>query len=109
MNRPTSQAGAAPASTLPIQIILERALLGAFVALTVARPLVSGDDPGRLRLTTGGGSVSFNLSVLLLFVATAIWRLRYATTGSREWPFLPLALASVGVFAFISSQLDDRY
>ena len=109
MNRPMSQAGASPASTLPIQIILERALLGAFVALVVARPLVSGDDPGRLRLTTGGGSVSFNLCVLLLFVATAIWRLRYATTGTRERPFLPLALATLGLFAFVSSQLGDRY
>ncbi len=52
----------------------DRILLGALAALIVARPLVHGDDPGRLRLTTPGGALTFNLCVGLLMLGFAVWR-----------------------------------
>jgi hypothetical protein len=70
---------------------------------------VCGDDPGRLRLTTGGGSVSFNLCVLLLLTGVCVWRLRYVKGRTTEWPILPLVLVNIGIVSFVSSQLGDRY
>src|SRR5262245_45323177 len=111
MNRQTAQVVAPPAKPIPLPILFERALVGAVAALVVARPLVTGDDPGRLRLTSGGGPVSFNLCVLIILVAAGVYRLAYARTRPARWDFLlvPLLLVGVGVFAFISSRLDDRY
>jgi hypothetical protein len=48
-------------------------LVGALTALVVARPLVAADDPGRLRLTSGGGSLTLNLFTLLLLLGWSIW------------------------------------
>ncbi len=95
-------------STVPIPILLERSLVAALTALIVARPLVSGEDPGRLRLTAGTGPVSFNFCVLLLLFATTLWRVLHVRHRA-SWPIVPLLLASVGMVAYISSQLADRY
>src|SRR4051812_1706280 len=91
------------APTVPLPALLDRALVGALAALAVARPLVAGDDPGRLRLTDGTGPVSFNLCVLVLLVAVALWRAAYARTRPAGWAVVPLLLAGVGVAAYVSS------
>lgn len=95
-------------STVPIPVLLERSLIAGLTALIVARPLVSGEDPGRLRLTAGTGPVSFNFCVLLLLFAATLWR-AFHFRQRASWPIVPLLLASVGIVAFISSQLTDRY
>lgn len=111
MNPQTAHVAASPAKPIPFPIIFERALVGAVAALVVARPLVAGDDPGRLRLISGGGPVSFNLCVLILLVAAGVYRLAYAKTHPARWDFLivPLLLIGVGVIAFVSSRMGDRY
>src|SRR5262245_59663915 len=111
MNRQTARVAEPPAKPIPFPIIFDRVLVGAFAALVVARPLVTGDDPGRLRLTAGGGPVAFNLCVLIVLVAAGVYRLAYARTRPAHWDFVlvPLLLAGVGVIAFVSSRLGDRY
>jgi hypothetical protein len=106
MNREPPRSVAFPVS---LPILFERCLIGSFVALMVARPLVAGDDPGRLRLTSGGGSVSLNFFLLLVLLATALWQAVYARTRSTVWAVVPILAATVGVVAFVSSQLGDRY
>jgi hypothetical protein len=111
MNRPTPKVAIPPAKPIPLPILFERALVGAVAALVVARPLVTGDDPGRLRLTSGGGPVSFNLCLLIVLVAAGVYRLAYARTRPARWDFVfvPLLLVAVGATAFVSSRLPDRY
>jgi hypothetical protein len=76
----------------------------------VARPLVAGDDPGRLRLTSGGGGVAFNFVLMLVFVGYTLWRAVYAKTRSKAWAIVPIVLALVAVGAFASSRIDEgRY
>ena len=98
-----------PPVSLPISLFLERTLVAALTALVVARPLVSGDDPGRLRLTSGTGPVSFNFCVLLLLLATTLWRAFHVRHRGSSWLIVPLLLANVGIVASISSLLSDRY
>jgi len=99
-----------PAAPIPLPTLLDRALVGVFVALVVARLIVPGDDPGRLRLTSGGGAVSFNLCVLVVLLGAIVWRIAYGR-GRLDWSaaLVPLLLACVGVTAYVSSQLGDRY
>lgn len=96
-------------STVPLPILLERSLVAALVALIVARPLVAGDDPGRLRLTSGTGPVSFNFCVMLLLLATSLWRVFHVRQRAFNWPIVPILLAGVGIVAYSSSLLADRY
>ena len=98
-----------PPVSLPVPVLLERILVAGLTALLVARPLVSGDDPGRLRLTSGTGPVSFNFCILLLLLATTLWRALHARQRASSWPMVPLLLAGVGIVAFISSLQVDRY
>jgi len=99
-----------PPDPVPLPILLDRILVGAFAALVVARLIVPGDDPGRLRLTSGGGPVSFNLCVFLVVLGAILWRIAYEH-GRLDWSaaVAPLLLAGVGVSAYVSSQLGDRY
>lgn len=99
-----------PPPPVPFPLLFDRVVVGALAALVVARPLAPGDDPGRLRLTAGGGAVSFNLCVGVVLVALAVWRAAFGRTRSAGWPVVPLLLAGVGVAAFASSRLDEsRY
>ncbi|HKB02007.1 MAG TPA: hypothetical protein VKD90_07285, partial [Gemmataceae bacterium] len=96
-----------PDPSPPLSLLLDRALVGALAALVVARPLAAGDDPGRLRLTSGTGAVSFNLCVFLVLFAAVLFRAAYGSRRPVRWAIVPLLLAGVGVAAFWSSQLRD--
>jgi hypothetical protein len=102
MSQPTAQ-------PVPLPVLFERTLVGAFAALVAARPLVAGDDPGRLRLTSGGGPVSFTLCLLVVLVGFAVWRAAFGRGQPAQWAFVPLLLSTVAVAAFYSSRLPDRY
>src|SRR5438105_3971663 len=111
MNRQAPQVAASPVKPIPFPHLFQRALVGAVAALIVARPLALGDDPGRLRLISGGGPVSFNWCVFLVLIAAGVWRIAYARTRPAKWTLTlaPLLLVVVGIIAFASSRLGDRY
>jgi hypothetical protein len=71
--------------------------------------LVAGDDPGRLRLTAGSGSVSFTLCLLIVLIGFAVWRAAFGRGRPARWAIVPLLLAGIAVAAFASSRLGDRY
>jgi hypothetical protein len=98
-----------PPAAIPFAMIVERGLVAGVAALIVARPLVAGDDPGRLRLTSGNGPISFNFCVLLLLAIAAAWRWYHQPAGRRQLQLIPWLLAGVGLVAFASSRLGDRY
>src|SRR5262245_26183622 len=108
MSRPKRPMPVTP-QPLPLPVRFERVLVGAFAALVVARPLVAGDDPGRLRLTTGAGPVSFTLWLFLVLIGFAVWRVAFGRGRPARWPVVPLLLAGVGIAAFVSSRVPDRY
>ncbi|WP_020473171.1 tetratricopeptide repeat protein [Zavarzinella formosa] len=87
----------------------DRVLIGALAALVVARPLVYGDDPGRLRLTTTGGSVSLNLGVWLVLLGFAGWRIVVGQSIRWRGTLPAAALAGVGVAAMWSSRREGVY
>src|SRR5262245_14705804 len=114
MHRRTVQSPAAPArsESIPLPDLLDRAVVGTFAALVVARPLVAGDDPGRLRLTSPGGPLSFNLCLFGVLVAALLWRAAYGRARPIRLSVVALLLANianVGVVAWLSSQMGDRY
>jgi hypothetical protein len=110
MSRPRTSTAIAQPKPIPLPLIVEKAITAGLAALIVARPLVAGDDPGRLRLTSGGGSISINLTVLLLTVLAGAWRIAREPTGRAQWLWVPALLAGVGVVAFASSRIAaDRY
>src|SRR4051794_8293704 len=104
---------AAKPQPVPVPPLLERGSVAAFAALVVARPLVAGDDPGRLRLTSGGGPVSFTLGLLVVLIGFAVWRAAFGRGRPSGWPWVPLLLVGVAAAAFASSllayRLGDRY
>jgi hypothetical protein len=108
MNRPyrPTPPKAAP---VPLSALMDRVLVGAFAALVVARPLVAGDDPGRLRLTDSGGPVSFNLCLLVVLIGFAVLRIAAGRGRPGNWAVVPILIAAVGVTAYIGSRLPDRY
>jgi O-Antigen ligase len=88
--------------------LIPRVLLGALTALVVARPLVAGDDPGRLRLTSGGGSLTLNLFTLLLLLGWSIWNglsRRAADRGALG----ALGLLMVAGLFFLSAGIAASY
>src|SRR5829696_2906109 len=74
-----------PPTPIPLPGLLNRALVGAFAALVAARALAPGDDPGRLRLTSGTGGVSFNLCVFLVLFGAILWRAVYGRGRPTYW------------------------
>jgi hypothetical protein len=109
MSRPARPPSPPKPQPIPFSVLSDRVLVGAFAALVAARPLVAGDDPGRLRLTSGSGPVSFTLLVLVVLVGFAVWRVSFGRGRPAGWPVVPLLLAGVGFVAFASSRLSDRY
>jgi hypothetical protein len=108
MNRPSRRSPPRP-QAVPLPPIFERTLVGAFAALVAARPLVAGDDPGRLRLTSGGGSVSFTLCLLVVLIGFCVWRAAFGRGRAARWAIVPLGLTGLAIAAFLSSRLGDRY
>src|SRR4029450_13194670 len=106
MNRPQRLPPPKPQS-IPLPLLFDRVLVGAFAALVAARLLVVGDDPGRLRLTSGGGAGSFTLLLLVGLIGFSVWRGAFGSGRPARWPIVPLLLAGVGIAAFASSQLPD--
>jgi len=109
MSRPARPPSPPKPQPIPFSILSDRMLVGAFTALVAARPLVTGDDPGRLRLTSGAGPVSFTLLLLAALVGFAVWRVAFGRGRPARWAAVPLLLAGIGVVAFVSSRLSDRY
>src|SRR3954467_1840346 len=106
MNRPSRLPAPRPKpkpQPVPFPVLSDRVLVGAFAALVAARPLVAGDDPGRLRLTSSGGPVSCPLCLLLVLIGFAVWRVAFGRGRPARWPVVPFLLAAVGVTAFASS------
>jgi hypothetical protein len=108
------QADGLPSSAEPsasvIAVYAERILIGALTALFVARPLTAGDDPGRLCLTSGAGSLVLNsLSFLLLFAwgIRRIWARGPFMTGLAA--IVVFGLTAVAALIFTSAAMPDRY
>src|SRR5436305_1286827 len=86
MTRPSRPPSPPKPQPIPVSILSDRVLVGAFAALVAARPLVAGDDPGRLRLTSSAGPVSFTLLLLVVLVGFAVWRLAFGRGRPARWP-----------------------
>lgn len=88
----------------------ERILLGALTTLIVARPFVAGDDPGRLRLTSGGGPLWLNLLTFLLLLGWGVW---HGLTRRRlvigPYLIIVVGLLAVAGCVFASAAQPDRY
>jgi hypothetical protein len=106
-----------PPQPIPLALLVERGLVAAVAAMLAARPLIAGDDPGRLRLTSGGGPLSFNFCLFLLAAAAALWHFTHHRGRPSRGLLVPLLLAIVGAVAIASSvlpaamlsSLPDRY
>ena len=91
-------------------LLVERILVGGLAALIVARVLVASDDPGRLRLTSGGGPLIFDILTFILLLGWSIanaWSKRSLARGPAG--FVVLGLLVVAVLIFISTNRPDRY
>jgi hypothetical protein len=82
--------------------------VGALTALIVARPLVAGDDPGRLRLTSGGGTLTLNLLTFVLLLGWAGWRAVSRQKRPLGGPIV-LGLFGIGLVTWIAAAGPDRY
>src|SRR5579859_4887422 len=54
-------------------VLFRRLLLGAVTALVVARPLVAGEDPGRLQAPEAISGLVLNVLWLIVALAGAVW------------------------------------
>ncbi|MCE9534247.1 MAG: hypothetical protein K8T89_24470 [Planctomycetes bacterium] len=107
MSQPSTNESPASAAAPPL---VEQIFLGVLSALLIARVLVASDDPGRLRLTTGGGPLTLNIVSFLLLIGWSIWR------GCTRRPLRkgPMNLVAVGLviiagLVFLSAGQPDRY
>src|SRR3954465_2066222 len=103
---PSSRHPVTPSS--PGTELLRRLLLGLAPALIVARPLVMGEDPGRLLPWTGVADLVLGLLWLVGVVGWAIWRV---WSGTPAWYAGPVEVALLGVvgFVFLSAGVAARY
>src|SRR5262249_12253892 len=74
----------------------------------VARPLVSGEDPGRLFRPEATSGLILNLCWLVTAVAAAIWLARSPRKLKIDWPIF-LGLALVAGLLFLSSGAAKCY
>ncbi|OAI51378.1 hypothetical protein AYO44_00790 [Planctomycetaceae bacterium SCGC AG-212-F19] len=88
--------------------LLRRGLLGMVTALIVARPLLPGEDPGRLLPTTGTAGMVITLLWLLAALGWAAWRAWGRQTPLRISHVEP-ALLLGGVLLFVSSTFSASY
>jgi hypothetical protein len=85
-----------------------RVLLGIVTALLVARPLVSGEDPGRLQTPEATSGIILNLCWLGTAVLSAIWLARSPRKLKIDWPIF-LGLVLVAALFFLSSGVAKCY
>jgi hypothetical protein len=85
-----------------------RILLGAATALLVARPLVSGEDPGRLGSAEACSGQILNLLWLIVAAATAIW-LGFSGRPIRICGLVAAGLMLVAASAAASAGFVDCY
>jgi len=97
-----------PSESFRWSAIIPRVLVGALTALVVARPLVAGEDPGRLRLTSGGGSLTLNLFTLLLLLGWSIWNGLSRRPAGRGALGAPGLLVVAGLY-FLSAGVAASY
>lgn len=85
-----------------------RVLLGAVTALIVARPLVAGEDPGRLHSPEAISGVVLNLLWMIVAILGAVWFARSPRAASNRWT-IPAGLAAVAVFVGVSAAVAHCY
>jgi hypothetical protein len=109
---PVATAAAVPPAKppLPPDVLVDRVLVGGLTALIVARTLVAGDDPGRLRLTSGAGPLILNALTFLLLLGWALGRgwTKRPLAGGRGW-VVALGLAITAGILFASAAGPNRY
>jgi hypothetical protein len=107
---PARKAVPAASLSIPLSVIIERALLIGMIALIVARALVAGDDPGRLRLASSAGPLTLNALTFLLLFAWAVWRgvTKRKLTCGPGW-IVAAGLLIMSGLVFISAAGDNRY
>ncbi len=88
--------------------IMRRVLLGAVTALLVARPLVSGEDPGRLHSPESISGVILNLLWMITAILGAIWYARSPRSSRIKWA-MPAALAIVALLIGVSAAVTHCY
>jgi hypothetical protein len=85
-----------------------RALLGIVTALLVARPLVSGEDPGRLEMPEATSGIILNLCWLVTAIFAAVWLARSPRMLQVNWPVF-LGLTLVTGLSFLSTIVAKCY
>jgi len=89
---------------------VERLLVGALVALVIGRFLVAGDDPGRQRLTSGGGPLTLNVLSFVLLFGWSLWRALYRVPLVVGPSLILVAgLLFTAIWTGISTAQPDRY
>src|SRR5262249_18883182 len=86
----------------------QRALLGVVTALIVARPLLPGEDPGRLLPTTGISGLHLVLLWLMAGVGWAVWRAWSADGGWRGGAIESVPVAFLGLLYFAVGNGDPN-
>src|ERR1700722_11529470 len=79
-----------------------RVLLGAVTALIVARPLVAGEDPGRLHSPESISGIVLNLLGIVAVVVGAVWLAR-SRRPMRLGGWLPICLLAVPALVLLST------
>jgi hypothetical protein len=83
-------------------------LLGAVTALIVARPLVAGEDPGRLNSPESMSGVVLNLLWMITAILGAIWFARSPRAISNRFA-VPAGLAAIAAAVGLSAALAHCY
>jgi hypothetical protein len=87
--------------------VLRRVLLGALVALLVARPAAVGEDPGKLLLVDATSGLVLGLGWFLLGLVAAVGRLRYR---AGDWGgYTTAALLGVVALLFAGASFAASY
>ena len=85
-----------------------RVILGAVTALIVARPLVAGEDPGRLHTPESISGIVLNLLWMITAILGAIWFARSPRTSPIRWT-IPAGLAAVAILVGVGGAVTHCY
>src|SRR5262245_34056732 len=108
LEQPLSPERPAASSRTPGVEVFRRFLLGAIVALLVARPLVPAEDPGMLfRPWTSAAGMVLTQLWLLTAVGGAVWRL--LTGRAVSWGWIDFGLVGVVGLVFASTLTAAGY